>query len=118
MKPATIPEQFGIRKRKRGGLTLDRRILYAALFLLVTLLLVLVPVSVWLSQDPWHDFCTESARDLPVLIPERLIVEVLGESRASLGGETRQVVEASLGSALRVYNFSNRILLVFEDNQT
>jgi len=84
----------------------------------VLVAIVLLLACVWLLQDPWHEFCTESARDLPAVIPQRLVVDVVGEDRERLAGETRLTVEAGLRDALDVYNFSNRIFLAFEDNET
>lgn len=81
----------------------------------ITLALVSGYVGYQLSPDPWEKFCAESARDLPDLIPQRLVVDVMGEYHERFTGQTKASIETGLRAALAIYNFSERVLLSFED---
>src|SRR3990172_5952813 len=48
-----------------------------------------VPLVYWVTQDPWASLCAASARDLPIVIPEWLLVDVEDENGGRLTGLAR-----------------------------
>jgi len=89
--------------------------------LAVSLALLLTSAALLLFYyhgDPWRRLCLEMDGKLPARTPERLVIDVVGESIERFGGITRVVIEDVLRSALSVYSFSNRVVSRFESNET
>jgi len=87
----------------------------SALCVLIGVLLIVLTWGFW---DPWASLCKESLNDLPVAIPDRLIVEVVDEYMGRLVAGIRPAVESGLRDGLGVYPFFGRVMFRFEDNQT
>lgn len=102
----------------RSGRPRPRRTRFRLRFVAVVMAAILFATAfaLVLWPDPLEGFCNRAARDLPSVIPQRLLINVTDEGRQRLAGQTRSAVEMVLGEALGVYNFSNRLLPVFEDN--
>ncbi len=62
------------------------------------------------KTDLHQQFCAKTIDEMPQTIPGRLYLDVTDEWNRTLAGETRSSVSSSLGDALAVFSFSERVL--------